>query len=589
MLKHLRITNFAILSDVQLDLAAGYNVLTGETGAGKSLIVDAVALLRGGRASADIPRTGADEAVVEAVFAPPADLAPLVASRLEAAGLASGEDGDVLIRRVIIREGKGSRSRIHVNGGLTTAAVLAEIGSLLVELSGQHEHQGLVDARRHVQILDSFGVPAALVDKMAAAHARLVAAAEAATGGALDERQRADREGFLRFQLEELDGAKLVAGEEHTLAAERDVLRSAGRLGGAARRAEEELYAREGAVVDVIQGLRRELEPLGLVDPKLGALAAPLSEAQALIEDAAQGFRRYADGVRDDPDRLAEVDDRLHVVQRLVKKHGGDSAAVIARRDELAAELAELEAHDDRRAALEAEVRAAQASAAAAARALTKARVEAGTTLARDVSAALAELGMVGAALTVVVDPRRGDGVDALVVDGRRIGVHGWDTVELRLQSNQGEDAKPLAKIASGGELSRIMLALKLCLRHAGGCGTYVFDEVDAGVGGPTAEVIGRQIRRVADERQVICVTHLAPIAALGDVHFHVSKSIKDGRTETEVVTLEADARRDELARMLGGLTITPRTRAAADEMLTASRFTKNGKKKAEKVEKQAR
>lgn len=576
MLKHLRITNFAILSDVQIELAAGYNVLTGETGAGKSLIVDAVSLLRGGRASADIPRTGADEAVVEAVFTPPPDLAPLVAARLEAAGLAAGEDGDVLIRRVIIREGKGSRSRIHVNGGLTTAAVLADLGALLVELSGQHEHQGLVDPKRHVEILDRFGVPEALVDKMEAAHARLAAAAEAAAGGALDERQRADREGYLRFQLEELDAAKLVAGEEHTLGAEREVLRSAGRLGGAARRAEEELYAREGAVVDVLQGLRRELEPLGTVDPKLGALAAPLAEATALLEDAAQGFRRYADGVRDDPDRLTEVEDRLHLVQRLMKKHGGDCAAVVARRDELAAELAELEAHDDRRAALDAEVKAAQAAATAAARALSSARTEAGATLAKAVSTALAELGMVGAALSVAIEPRRGDGAgDAMIVDGRRITSRGWDVVELRLASNQGEDTKPLAKIASGGELSRIMLALKLCLRHAGGCGTYVFDEVDAGVGGPTAEVIGRQIRRVADERQVICVTHLAPIAALGDVHFHVSKSIKDGRTETEVALLEADARRDELARMLGGLTITSRTRAAADEMLTASRFAK--------------
>jgi len=554
MLKHLRITNFAILSDVAIDFGPGFNVLTGETGAGKSLIVDAVALLRGGRARSDIPRAGADEAVVEAIFEPPADLRARVAETLEAAGLPEGDE--VVVRRVVVR---GGRSRIHVNGGLTTAAALAQVGALLVDLAGQHEHQGLVDGARHADLLDAFGVDPALVAKMTAVHGRLAALRAAITESDAAARVRAEREDFLRFQVEEIAAAKLRAGEDQELAEERDRLRAAGKLGGAARRAEDALFSAESAAVDVLAAAVRELGPLAPVDKRLEAPLRQIEEARVLVEDAAAELRRYAESVREDPERLAAVDDRLHLLGRLLRKHGPTAADVVRRGEELAAELAEIEGSDARRAGQERELASLSASAQTVAEELTRARQAAARRLEAAADATLGDLGMAGARVRVVIERRD-------------LGPRGWDRVELLLGANRGEELRPLAKVASGGELSRIVLALKLALRQADPVATYVFDEVDAGVGGATAEVVGQKIRGVADGRQVICVTHLPQIAALADSHFRVEKSERDGRIETTVERLNKTERREEVARMLGGVKITSRTRAHADEMLKSSR-----------------
>jgi DNA repair protein RecN (Recombination protein N) len=554
MLKHLRITNFAILSDVAIELGPGFNVLTGETGAGKSLIVDAVALLRGGRARSDIPRAGADEAVVEAIFDPPEDLRGRVDAALEAAGLP--HEGEVVVRRVIVR---GGRSRIHVNGGLTTAAALASLGSLLIDLAGQHEHQGLVDPGRHADILDAFGVDPALLARAESVHARLAAAQAAAAGAAAAARARAEREDFLRFQVEEIAAAKLEPGEETALAEERERLRAAGRLGGAARRAEDVLYAGEGAAVDVLAAAARELGALAGIDRRLAAPLAQIEEARVLAEDAAVALRRYAEGVREDPERLAEIDDRLHLIGKLARKHGPTAADIVARGAALAAELAELEGSAARSASLERELAALRAEAEGVATALSAARRGAGGRLEEAANAALGQLAMGSARLEVQIERKD-------------LGPTGWDKVELRLGANRGEEMRPLARVASGGELSRIMLALKLALRQADPVATYVLDEVDAGIGGAIAEVVGRQIRNVADARQVICVTHLAQIAALADTHFSVEKYEKDGRTETAVTRLGKAERREEVARMLGGIKVTPRTRAHAEEMLRQAR-----------------
>jgi len=542
MLRHLRITNFAILSDVAIDFAPGFNVLSGETGAGKSLVVDAVALLRGGRARSDIPRAGADEAVVEAVFEPPDDLRGETIARLEAAGLPmSGEarrallgegrsplNDDVIVRRVITR---GGRSRVHVNGGLTTAAALASLGEILVDLAGQHEHQGLVDTERHRGILDAFGVDPERVARMGEIHAEIAALTERMEEGSAAARNQAEREDFLRFQIEEIDAAKLQPGEETTLAADRERLKAAGKLGAAAT-----------------------------IDPALAAEAQKVKEAQVLCEDAAAALRRYADALHDDPDRLLEIEDRLHLLSRLSRKHGPTAADILARGEALRAELVALEGAEARSAETEAALAAARAEGEKVAAALTEARRKAGRKLAKAAGEALAELGMAGARVEVVVEP------------SPRIGPTGWDRVELMLCANKGEAPRPLARVASGGELSRIMLALKLSLRRADPVATYVFDEVDAGVGGATAEVVGRQIRRVADSRQVLCVTHLAQIAALADAQFRVEKYQKNGRVETSVTRLSAAERREEIARMIGGIQITSKTRAHAEEMLTRAR-----------------
>ena len=577
MLRHLRVTNFAILSDVEIQLGPGMNVLTGETGAGKSLIVEAVNLLRGGRASADIPRNGADEAVVEAIVDVPEDLRAHVASVLDAAGLprSSGagvpkaESDEVFIRRVIQR---GGRSRTYVNGALTTAQRLAELGALLIDLSGQHQHQGLVDAARHLEIIDSFAEADGLVATMAMAWAELRRCDDelAALGG--DEREREARVDYLRYQLEELDGAALTPGEDAAIEIERVRLASVDHLQGAARAAEEVLYGGDESARDRVASASREVERAVRTDPTLEPVARQLGEIETLIDDAADQLRTYADKLEGDPERLAFLDERLAMIRRLTRKHATSLDGVIAKASELRAELHNLTGRDARLAEISAERARTEAAAVAAAAALTASRKKAARRLEKEVGAALGELGMGSARLSVVIEPRP-------------LGSTGSDRVELMLASNKGEDTRPLTKVASGGELSRIMLALKLSLRRADDVATYVFDEVDTGIGGATAQVVGAQIRAVAGGldsetgRQVLCVTHLPQIAAFADHHFHVEKTEVGGRTETHVRRLSAAERKDELARMLGGHATSKAKAHAAELLAEAARQLPSAKK----------
>jgi DNA repair protein RecN (Recombination protein N) len=551
MLRHLRVTNFAILSDVAIELGDGMNVLTGETGAGKSLIVEAVNLLRGGRASADIPRAGADEAVVEAIVGVPEDLAARVAGVIEGAGLPRGDGDEVFIRRVIQR---GGRSRTYVNGALTTAARLAELGALLIDLSGQHQHQGLVDPGRHLEILDAFAGEPALGAAMADAWAELRRCDDEVQALGGDERQREARLDYLRYQLEELDGAGLQAGEDVAIDVERARLASVDQLQAAARAAEEALYGGDDSARDRVAVAAREVERAARTDPGLEPVTRQLGEIETLIDDAADHLRGYADKLEGDPERLAWLDERLALIRRLTRKHNGTLDEVIARAVGLRGELDALLGRDARLAELAAARTRAEAAATAAAAAVTRSRKQAARRLEKEVGAALVELGMGSARLTVIVEPRP-------------LGPAGSDRIELMLASNKGEDTRPLTKVASGGELSRIMLALKLALRRADEVATYVFDEVDAGIGGATAQVVATQIRAVADHRQVLCVTHLPQIAAFADHHFHVEKTELAGRTETHVRKLAGTARKDELARMLGGHA-TSKAKAHAAELL---------------------
>ena len=570
MLRYLRVTNFAILSDVAIELGEGMNVLTGETGAGKSLIVEAVNLLRGGRASADIPRAGADEAVVEAIVEIPEDLASRVAGVIESAGLPAsggapaisggapgGKDArradadEVFIRRVIQR---GGRSRTYVNGALTTLAKLAELGALLIDLSGQHQHQGLVDPGRHLEILDAFADEPALVAAMAAAWGELRRTSDELTALGGDERQREARLDYLRYQLEELDGAALRPGEDAASEAERARLASVDQLQAAARAAEESLYGGDDSARDRVAAAAREVERAARTDPGLEPMTRQLGEIETLIDDAADQLRSYADKLEGDPERLAWLDERIALIRRLTRKHNGSLDEVIAKAGELRKELDALTGRDARLAELASVRGHAEAAAVAAAAATTRSRKQAARRLEKEVGAALVDLGMGSAQLSVVVEPRP-------------LGATGADRIELMLASNKGEDTRPLTKVASGGELSRIMLALKLSLRRADEVATYVFDEVDTGIGGATAQVVGSQIRSVADHRQVLCVTHLPQIAAYADQHFHVEKTELAGRTETHVRKLSAAARKDELARMLGGHA-TSKAKAHAAELL---------------------
>jgi DNA repair protein RecN (Recombination protein N) len=559
MLRHLRVTNFAILSDVALDLGEGLNAITGETGAGKSLIVEAVNLLRGGRASADIPRQGADEALVEAIFEIPDDLQRGVASVLEAAGLPDN-DGELLVRRVIHR---GGRSRTYVNGALTTASRLAELGAMLVDLSGQHQHQGLVDPRRHLQILDTFAGNEALCEEMRRAWDEVRRTEEALAELHGGHGSIEDRIEFLRFQVEELGSAQLREGEDVELEQLRTRLQSIDRLQHGALQAEELIYAGDGAAVDRLAAAAREVARLADIDPDLGETLTQISESRALAEEAARSLRAYADGLDGDPERLSEVEDRLALIQRLRRKHGGNLAEVVARHAALRAELEQLEHRDLHLAQLEKARAAAESQARAIAERLSRSRRGAAERICKAVGEALRELSMASATLSFVLEPRP-------------LGPEGADRAEFLLAANIGEPAKPLSRVASGGELSRIMMALKLTLRRADEVATYVFDEVDTGIGGATAAVVGKQIRAISRHRQVLCVTHLPQIAAFADRHFHVAKIERDGRTETLVAELGPAQRREEMARMLGGARITKNALAHADEMLRTARASRS-------------
>lgn len=564
MLAHLHVRDLAIIDSVDVAFAAGLNVITGETGAGKSILVMAIDLLLGGRGRSDAVRTGADSAEVEAVF----DLAddPGLRARLEEAGF--GGDDELGVRRVLEARGRG---RTYLNGRATTAAVLSEIATGIADISSQHEHHTLTDPGSHLEFLDLFGRLTDARVELEGAVARLAQASERLAGLDADERTRAERLDMLRFQLAEIEAAALGADEDLALRVERERLRHAERLCAVAGRAEDALYGRDGSICDELATLATGLEELRALDPTLADSARILETARAELEDAARSLGRYAQTVTVDPARLAEVEDRLHAIEHLARKYGGSVAGVLARADEVRDQLGGLESHDELAARALAERDEALDRAGALARALSRRRREAAQELGGAISTELASLGMGGAQVTVEVTPASAADGD-LVVDGARLGRHGIDHVEFLIAANPGEEARPLRRIASGGELSRAMLAIKTVLSGLGPAGTYVFDEVDAGVGGAVAEVIGRKLRQVANHHQVVCITHLPQIAAYADQHFVVRKATEAGRTVSRIEPLGAKDRLEELARMLGGVKIGPKTRAAADEMLRQAR-----------------
>ena len=480
-----------------------------------------------------------------------------------------------MVRRVISRSGRG---KVDINSALSTAATLGEVVARLIELAGQHEHQSLTDPAHHLDVLDGFAGLDALRDECGAAYDELREAASALADEQGDDERRAEREDFLRFQLQELDDAELRPGEETELGGERERLRAASRLTAAARRGEDVLYAGEEAAAASVAGLVRELEPLVAIDPALAPIHRQLEEARVLCEDAGEALRRYGDGVADDPDRLAAVDERLELVGSLLKKHSsgktGTLAEVLSRREAMRAELEASERREERQKERAEALARTRKRAIAVSEKLSLARRKAAGELGKKAQPKLAALGMKGARLEVRVEPRAPREGDApeLVHEGRRLGAAGWDKVELLLSANAGEEPRPLARVASGGELSRVMLALKRVLARADAVTTYLFDEVDAGIGGGIAEVVGRELAEVARQGQVICITHLAQIGAFAGAHFLVEKRETAGRTATSVRRLAEPERAEEIARMLGGMKITAKTRAHAQEMLRAAR-----------------
>lgn len=574
MLLTLTIDNVVLIEHQVLELGAGFNVLTGETGAGKSMVIDALALVLGGRARPEIVRAGAREAEVAALFE--VEPGSRVAAKLEAAGVPC--DGELVIRRVVQAEG---RSRAFLNGKVATATQLADLAPDLCDIASQHESVSLTDPGTHLDYLDAYGGLEASRDALAGKVAELAEVVREINRVREAERGRAEREDFVAFQLREIEELDPYVGEEVDLENERARLRHAEKLAQATEGAAVRLYEGEDAVCDALARISTELDGAAEIDPSLAPLARAVEGARAELADAARGLSRYAAGIESHPERLAEVDDRWFRLQKLLRRHGPTTAELLVHRDELKRQRSELAVVDELRSELEAKRDACLTAVAAEARVISRKRRDAAAKLADAIGRELAGLGMGRARVVVEVSPvpapqsdpvARDPGRGLPPVDGARLTATGIDRVEFLIAPNKGEDPRPLRRIASGGELSRALLALKRVLAEKGPAGLYVFDEVDAGVSGAIAEVIGRAIADVARHRQVLCITHLPQIAALADAQYVVDKAEAKGRTTSSVRRLSKAERVEAIAGMIGGVRVGEAARRAAVELLSAKK-----------------
>ncbi len=546
MLQSLHIENVAVIEKADISFDTGLSVLTGETGAGKSIVIDSLCAVLGERLSRDIVRTGADRAFIAAVFT---DVPRAVADKLEELGLALEEDGTLLIQRSLTADGKGS---CRVNGRPATVSSLREIGRMLVNIHGQHENQALLQAERHVTYLDRLGDLGAIraaYEQEYREYCRISRAIKAAT---MDANEKAFRTAQLTAQIAEIDAAALTAGEEAALLSRREIARHAGKIAQNLQVAHDVLGGDDSAIEKLTAAVSA-LTAAGTVSADCADIAARLQsvlyDVQACADEADEARRALAFDEQD----LTAMEDRLATIQRVVRKYGVDEADVIAKREELCQQLDAIQSNDDYLQELQQQAAVARDATIAASQVLTDARRRAAERFERDVSEQLAFLDMPHVRLAVSIEPT------ALTAIG-------GDKVEFLLSSNPGEPPKSIARTASGGELSRIMLALKSVLADVDDVDTLVFDEVDSGISGRAATKVGTLLRQIAARRQVLCVTHLAQIAANGHAHLYVSKSVNDERTYTRVDELAEDARLQELARIIGG-DVTDTTLDAAREM----------------------
>ena len=563
MLANLRVRNYALLDEVDIEFTPGLNVLTGETGSGKSILIGALSLILGGRAASETIRGGARTAIVEGLFEGERDAQ--LQALLSDIGV-DPEEGTLIIRREVGREG---RNRCTINGSLVTVSVLRKLGVLLVDLHGQHDHQSLLNPRTHRVFLDGYEDIRKPKQRVAEAYGRFTERSEALRR--LDDELAAtrEREELYLFQLDELDRAELSPGEDEELERERSVLEHAEQLIRVASDASEALSEGEGALVDGLVRVIRSLEEAGRIDPALGEALEGVRSARYHLDDCADYLRRYRDRVEYDPARLEEVLDRLDLLGRLKRKYGGTIEEVLAHRDRIAGELEGVDTAGARRDRLRGEVQAAREELTEHAKALSDRRKQVARKLEGRVVEELAELGMEKTGFQVgIAWLEAEDG--PLRIDGRGYSVdaHGMDRIEFLISPNAGEELKPLASIASGGEISRVMLALKVILAESDRMPTLVFDELDIGIGGRIAESVGHRLKLLSRDHQVLCVTHLHQVACWGRTHFTVHKQSARGRSITLVDHLDEDGRIREIARMLAGETVDAMALSHAREML---------------------
>ncbi|WP_419175511.1 DNA repair protein RecN [Desulfosediminicola sp.] len=555
MLCELRVQNLALISSLELNFeehdGGGLVVMTGETGAGKSIMLRAIHLLTGGRASADWIRNGSGSCVIEALFEVNPRHRDLL-SRLDESGF--GEDTTVVIKRVINQSG---RSKLYVNGSLATVKLVSAITADMLSVASQHDHQKLMQTANHLDFLDTYGELiedrqglAKVYDQWQTRLAELVALHQ-------QEQDKEQRRDFLKFQLEEIEQAAVVPGEDEELSAEKKRLKSANEL---IKISKESHYLFSNEILDSMSKLRRNLEQLVALDPQAEKMAEEIGGLTFQAEDYATELRHYRDGLESNPIRLEQVSERLDILHGLKRKYGTTLEEVIEYGEKAQHELSRIENMDREIAELEAQVQKLEKRATKLAADLSKRRRKVAAAMEKAMGVELSSLAFNQSGFEV-----RWQGHEQTSDNLRAVG---WDKIEFFFSANPGEPARQLVKVASGGELSRLMLAVKCLLAKKDMVDTVIFDEVDAGIGGEAAEAVARKIKQLSSHHQVFCITHLPQIAARGDLHFQVSKEVEEGRTQSSVIQLPHDHRVKELARMLAGDSATEQTQAWAREML---------------------
>lgn len=561
MLVHLSISDFAIISHLEINLRPGLNILSGETGAGKSIIISAVNLILGGRSSVDLIRSGAEEARVEALFNLPENAS--IGGLLSEMGIPF--EGEVLIKRIISRAGK---NKVMINDSLVTLQMLSRVGGFLISISGQHEHQVLLRPDHHLYLLDDLG---GLTDERLAlseSFGRWQALKEDRSRLERKLKSGEERQELARFQMEEIEKADLGKGEDRLLEEEKKRLQNAEQVMQAVGDAYEVLYEKDDALLSRLSLCVRDLTRAAELDGRLEGVRDALASAKVELEETALDLRDFQHGIVIDPYRLEEVEERLQLINGLKRKYGPSLAEIRAFQEGLSRRVGNLSRERETLDRLGEKIVELEGRILSRAEGLSRKRKKVAGELERAVTRELDLLSMGGTRFEVDFHEAVGDSPAADNERRAALRADGLDKVEFMLSTNVGEDLKPLSRIASGGELSRIMLALKTILARTGSVETIIFDEVDAGIGGATAEVVGEKIQSLAGYHQLLCISHLPQIASKGGTHFLVEKEVVDGRTQTLIMELDKEERVKEIARLLGGKVITRRAVDHAREML---------------------
>ncbi len=571
MLKTLYIRNYALISEISIEFSQGLVIITGETGAGKSIIIDALSLVLGSRASTEVVRTGADKAVVEAVFQ--------TASNKKLKALCEENElecpDELIVRREVSAKGQ---SRCFINDTPLSLALQKQVGELLVDLHGQHEHQSLLRTETHIGMLDDFGGLDGMVSEFRALYNTLREKTSSLAELRRRERDLLEKREFFAFQLREIDAVGPRPGEEEELERELKILENSERLFGSTGRIYEMLYEGEASIHDQMVIVRNQLQNLAEIDDRFREAAAECGSAEAVVSELAKFIQGYNARVEFNPERLEELRERLGRIAMLKKKYGGSLEAVLDHREKIAQEVALAENFDEVIARLETEVETVRKESAAVAGRLSAKRHDVARKIEKGIVTELARLGIENGRFQTRIVQReleRDDPAALYVSAGRKriaLNPRGEDTVEFLISTNLGEDPKPLAKVASGGEVSRIMLALKSILAKSDRLPVLIFDEIDVGVSGRIAQAVGISLKALSGFHQVIAITHLPQIAGLADTHFSVSKVEKEGRATTSIRPLTLDEQVQAVARLMSGAEITQAGLAGARELMGLSK-----------------